>query len=263
MKHRPILCSALISVILCALGSQAIGQARPGLESSGFQAGLSLGYLSRTLDLDEEVKDVIPKMTALLASFVLEYKFQPGSFLAAHVGYSLSTFDGLAFRQLPYSLLIDTDSGSMGGILLGAEAEKSLLRGGSLEVGIRGQFSASLGLNREWKISGLAVEGSATGKPVWMKASVGPSLGYRGWEGVALFLYPHYDYLWGSFELGQAVQDLEGNEKKDIKGKSRFGLGIGADFKLSSSLGLRAEGGLYPRRSGTDYSFMIKTLYNF
>ncbi len=263
MKYRPILCSALISVVLYALAPQAFGQASPASGHSGFSAGLSLRYLSRVLKLSEEVEDVIPKMTSLLASLVIEYKLQPGFSLAAHVGYSSSTFDGLTFRRLPYSLEIGTDSGSMGGILLGAEVEKSILGRTAFEVDIRGQFFASLGLNKEWKISGLAVEGSAKGKPIWMKASVGPVLTYRGWRSITPFLYPHFDYLWGNFELGQTVQDLKGNEKKDIRGKSQFGLGLGADFDLSPSLRFRGEGGLYPRGGGIDYSFMIQTLLAF
>ena len=263
MKYRPILCCALISVVLVALTPQAFGQAGPDSGSPGFRAGLRLEYFSRTLDLNEEVQDVIPKMTALLASLVLEYEFQPGFSLAAHVGYSSSTFDGLAFRRLPYSLEIDSDSGSMGGILLGAEVEKSVVGGGTFGVDILGQFFASLGLNKEWKVSGLAVEGSAKGKPVWMKASVGPVLTYRGWEGITPFLYPRLDYLWGTFELEQTVQDLKGNEKKDLKGKSQFGLGLGADFELSSSLRFRGEASLYPLRGGTDYSFMLQTLLAF
>jgi hypothetical protein len=261
MRYRLILCCALIFVVLFALAPPAVGQARPDTGSSSFRAGLSFGYLSRTLDLNEEVQDVIPKMTALLASLVLEYEFRPGFSLSAHVGYSSSTFDGLAFRRLPYSLEIDTDSGSMGGILLGAEVEKSVLGGAAFGVDIRGQFFASLGLNKEWKIPGLAVDGSAKGKPIWMKASVGPVLTYRGWEGVTPFLYPRFDYLWGNFELEQTVQDLKGSEKKDIKGKSQFGLGLGADFRLSSSVRLRAEAGLHHRPSGIDYSFMVQTLF--
>jgi hypothetical protein len=263
MKYRSILCYALISVVLCALTPAAFGQARPGSGRTGFRAGLSLGYFSRTLDLNEEVQATIPKMTSLLAGLVLEYEFQPGFSLAAHVGYSSSTLDGLIFRRLPYSIEFGSKAGAIGGILVGAEIEKSVLGGAAFGVDIRGQFFASLGLNKEWKIPGLAVDGSVKGKPVWMKASVGPVLTYRGWEGVTPFLYPRFDYLWGSFELGQTVQDLKGSEKKDIKGKSQFGLGLGADFELSASLRFRGEAGLYPRRGGTDYSFTVQTLLAF
>jgi len=263
MKYRPILCYALISVALCAITPQAFGQARPGSGDSGFRAGLSLGYLSRVLDLSEEEQATIPKMTSLLASLVLEYEFQPGFSLAAHVGYSSSTFDGLAFRRLPYSIDIGSEAGSINGILVGAEVEKSVLGGGTFGVEILGQFFASLGLNKEWNLPGLAVEGSVKGKPIWMKASLGPVLTYQGWKGVTPFLYPRFDYLWGRFELGQTVQDLKGSEKKDIKGKSLFGLGLGADFELSASLRFRGEAALYPRRGGTDYSLTVQTLFAF
>lgn len=263
MKYRSILCYALISVVLCALTPAAFSQARPGSGSTGFRAGLSLGYFSRTLDLNEEVQATIPKMTSLLASLVLEYKFQPGFSLAAHVGYSSSTFDGLIFRRLPYSIEFGSEAGAIGGIVVGAEVEKSVVGVGTFGVDILGQFFASLGLNKKWNLPGLAVDGSLKGKPVWMKASLGPVLSYRGWEGITPFLYPRFDYLWGSFELEQSVKDLKGSEKKDVKGKSQFGLGLGADFRLFSSLRFRGEAGLYPRRSGTDYSFTVQTLLAF
>ena len=263
MRYRPLPCSALILVIVLALTMPAAGQDPRGSGDSGFSAGLSLGYLSRTLSLNGEGQDILPKMTSLLGSLILEYEFQPGFVLAAHIGYSLSDFDGITFRQLPYSLEIDADSGTIGGILLGAELEKSLLGGAALGLDIRALFFASLGLGKEWELPGLAVEGSAKGKPIWMKASVGPVLTYRGWKGVAPFLYPCFDYLWGSFEFEETVQELIGSEKKDIKGKGQFGLGLGSDFELSASLRFRAEASLYPHRDGTDYAFMIQTLFAF
>lgn len=263
MRKRPIPFRALTLVLLFAFAMPAVGQDPRDSGNSGFRAGLSLGYLSRAFDLNGEDQDTAPKMTALLASLILEYEFQPGFSLAAHIGYSSSNFDSITFRKIPFSLEIDADSGRLGGILLGAELKKSVLGGASFTVDIRGQFFASLGFGREWKLPGLAVEGSAKGKPTWMKASAGPVLTYRGWEGVTPFLYPSFDYLWGSFEFEEAVQELKGSEKKDIKGKSLFGLGLGSDFVLSSSLRFRAEASLYPWRGGTDYSFMIQTLLAF
>jgi hypothetical protein len=130
-------------------------------------------------------------------------------------------------------------------------------------VDLRGQFIASFGLSKKWKLQGLAVDGSADGKPVWMNASVGPLLTYRGWKGVTPFLCPRFDYLWGSFEFKETIQELTGSEKKEIKGKGRFSLGMGADFELSSSLRFRGEAGFYPRSGGTDFSFTIQTLVAF
>jgi hypothetical protein len=263
MRNRPLSHPALILIALLAFAPLAAGQttARPG--GPGFSFGLNLGYLSRALGLDGEEPAITPHMTSLLASLVLEYRPQPGFTLAAQVGYSSSQFKDLAFRRLPFSLEIDADSGSMGGILLGAEVEKSLVGGSSFGVDIRGQFLASLGLNKEWPLPGLAVEGTAKGKPTWMKASVGPVLTYRGWKGVTPYLYPCFDYLWGTFKFEETIQDLSGSETKDIKSKSRLGLGLGADFEASPSLRFRAEGGIYPRSGGTDFSISVQTLLAF
>jgi hypothetical protein len=262
MRYRSTLCCALFFFVLSALTPPAVGQARSGEDDSRFRVGLSLGYLSRLLDLEEEVEGVNPEMTALLAGLVLEYEFRPGFSLSAQIGYSSSAFDGLAFRRLPVSLEIGSDSGKMGGILVGGEIEMLLLEGAAFGLDIRGQFLASLGLDKEWDIPGLAAAGSAEGKPVWMNASAGPVLTYRGLKAVTPYLYPRFDYLWGDFKLEETVQELKGDEKKDIKGKSMFGLGLGADFEFSS-VHLRAEAGLHPRPEGMDYSVLVRTLLAF
>jgi hypothetical protein len=262
MRHRLILLCALLFFVLSALTPPAEGQARPGGERSRFKAGVGLGYLSRVLDLEEEVEGVSPEMTVLLAGLVLEYEFTPGFSLSAQIGYSSSAFDGLAFRRLPISLEIGADSGKMGGILLGAEVEKSFFDGAAFGLAFRGQILASLGLDKEWDIPGLAATGSAKGTPAWMNASAGPVLTYKGLKGLTPYVYPRFDYLWGDFKLEETVQELKGDEKKDIKGKSMFGLGLGADFELAS-VRLRAEAGLHPRPAGMDYSVLVRTLLAF
>jgi hypothetical protein len=263
MKYRLILPCALMAIVLFTVSPPAFSQAPPASGSSGFRVGLSLGYFSRAIELDEEVEDIVPKMKSLLASLVLQYEIRPGFLVAAHVGYSSSAFDGLTFRGLPYSIIFDSEAGGVSGLLAGAEVEMSVLERDAISIGILGQFFASLGLNKEWEIPGLAVEGSVKGKPIWMKASVGPVLALRSLEGFTPFIFPRIDYLWGNFELEQTVQDLTGNEKLDFKGKSRFGVGLGADFDLSASFRIRGEAGLYPRGGGTDFSFTVQTLLGF
>jgi len=263
MRYRPIPCCALSLVIFLSLTMPAAGQDVGVSENSRFKVGLGVDYSSRGLVLNDEEQDPIPNMTSLVAGLILEYEFEPGFSLSGHVGYSSSSFDSIFFRQLPFSVEIGSDSGSIGGILVGAEIEKSLLGGAGFGVDIRGQFFASLGLGKEWELPGLAVEGSVKGTPNWMRASAGPVLTYHGWKGVVPFLYPRLDYLWGTLEFEETVQELKETEKQDIKGKSLFGLGLGSDFELSSSLRVRAEASLYPREGGTDYSFMIRTLFAF
>jgi hypothetical protein len=263
MKNSLTRCGALIAAVLIAAAAPAVGQVGSRSAGTGFRAGFNLGYFSRTLDMDKESAETAPQLTSLLAGLVLRYDIQPGFSLSAQLGYSSSTFDGLVFRHLPFSVDLGSEAGSIGGILVGAEVEKSVLDGSSFGLELLGQIIASLGFNKEWDLPGLAVDGSVKGKPVWMKAAVGPVFFYRGWGAVTPFFFPRLDYLWGTFELDQTVQDLKGNEKKDIKGKSLFGLGLGADFDLSASLLLRGEAALYPRPSGTDYSFVLQTIFKF
>lgn len=260
MNNRRLVCCAVAVSVIGISVLPALSQARSG---SGLRAGFSLGYLSRTIDAGEEAAESAPELASVLASLVLRYDVQPGFSLAAHVGYSSTTFDGLVFRRLPFSVDFGRDAGRIGGILVGAEVEKLLLGGGAFELGILGQFLASLGLQKSWDLPGLAAQWSVEGKPVWMKASLGPVVSYRGWGGVTPYLFPRFDYLWGTFELNQKVQTLEGDEKKDIKGKGRFGLGLGADFEFSESLRFRGEAAVYPRGGGADYSLMLQTLIAF
>ncbi len=261
MKYHPFCRCAPILVLFFALSAVAFGQATPPSESSSFRPGLEFEYGSRTVGWTEDGQDVTSKMSFWLASLVLEYEIQPGFTLAAHVGYSSTSFESLSFRRLPLS--IDLEVGGIGGIVLGAGVKKSVSAGETFSFDLIGKFLASLGFNKEWEIPGLAVEGSVQGKPTWMKASLGPVIIYQGWEGITPFLFPRVDYMWGKFKLEETIQELQGSEQKDLEGKALFGLGLGADFAISTTLYLRAEASLHPRKGGTDYSFMIRTVYSF
>ncbi len=261
MKRRLISRCPLVLVVWLAFAPPAFSQTFASSGSSSFRPGLEFEYGSRALGWTENDQELTSEMSFWLAGLVLEYRIQPGFAVAARVGYTSTSFQGLTFRQLPLS--VELEAGGIGGLLLGAEVEKSLINGESYTVDVLGQFLASLGFNKTWPIPGLAVEGSVQGKPTWMRASLGPVLAYRGWETITPFVFPRLDYFWGTFKLEETVQNLQGNEQKDLKGKALFGLGLGADIDLSSRLRLRGEGALYPRDGGTDYSFMIRTLYSF
>jgi hypothetical protein len=261
MKYRSMSGSMLIFVLFFAFAPATFGQTHPSSGASSFRPGVELEYGSRTVGWTENGQDATSKMSSILASFILTYEVQPGFVVAARVGYTSTSFDTLAFRQLPFS--IELEAGGISGILLGGEVEKVLMAGETYSLNIVGQFLASLGFNKKWDIPGLAVEGSIQGKPTWMKASFGPVLAYRGWEGITPFVYPRLDYIWGKFKLDESIQQLQGSAERDIKGKAIFGLGLGTDLELSTRILLRAEAALYPREGGTDYSFTVRTLFSF
>jgi hypothetical protein len=261
MKIRPMNCVPLLLILFLIFTPAAFGQARPPAEGSSFHPGIELEYGSRTVGWTEDDQEATSKMTAFLASFVLEYRIQPGFVLAVRIGYASTSFEGLVFRRLPLSIELET--GGMSGLLLGGDVKKSLVAGEAYSLDIVGQFFASLGFSKKWDIPGLAVEGSVQGRPTWMRASFGPVLAFKGWQGITPFLYPRFDCVWGQYKLEETIQELQGTEQKDIKGKGKFGIGLGADLDLLAGLSLRGEASLYPRGGGTDYSFMVRTIFSF
>jgi len=260
MKKSPCWVTAIFLALFFCMSLVAAAQPRPKSSSSSpFKLGLRFDYFSRTISWDDD--KATSELTSYFGSLVLEYKFLPGFSLAALVGYSSSTLDGLIFRNLPLS--IDFEGGGINGLIWGGEINKSLLSGGSLGIDIFGQFLAYLGTKKEWTIPGLAVSGTIEGKPSWMRASVGPVFTYRGWKNFSPYLYPNVDYLWGKFEMKETVETLNGKENKEIKGKSLFGIAFGADFDLSAKFRFKAEAGVFPYKDSVDYSVMLKALFSF
>jgi hypothetical protein len=258
MKRCPCCLTVLFLALIFCLAQLAPGQTGSNSLSSSFKPGLRFDYFSRTIRWDDN--QATSELTSYFGSLVLEYEFGPGYSLAALIGYSSSTLDGLIFRKLPLS--IDFKGGGITGIILGGEIKASLLSGGSLDIGAFGQFLAYLGSKKEWTIPGLVVSGAIEGKPIWMRASVGPVFTYRGWKNFSPYLYPSFDYLWGTFEMKETIQTLEGNEKKEIKGKSLSGIALGADFAAARNFSIKVEAGAYPYNGGVDYSVMIKALFS-
>jgi hypothetical protein len=62
--------------------------------------------------------------------------------------------------------------------------------------------------------------------------------------------------------MKETIETLSGDEKKEIKGKSLFGIALGARFNASAKLAVSAEAGAYPYNGGVDYSIMIKALFS-
>ncbi len=252
--------SALILLLTLSLTAAAAAQSRDS-SPSALKVGVRLEYFSQTIAWDDQGAELTSELTSMLASLVLEYEVGPGFSLAALVGYSSSDYKDLVFRNLPFSIAFG--GGGIGGLLLGGEIKAALLSGGSFGLDISGQFLASQGTAKKWDIPGLAVEGTAEGKPVWMRAVAGPVFTFGRSRSFRPYLFPNVRYLWGTFELNETVQDLSGNEKKDIKGRGLAGISAGVNSQFSPKLILRLEGGLYPHSDGTDYSALATVVFSF
>jgi hypothetical protein len=255
-KHLRLLTVLFLAVFF---GQTQLSSDQFRLESQSFKLGLRSEYFSRTLS--SEVEGETPQFTAYLINLALRYNLRAGFSLAVLLGYASSNYQELVFRQLPFS--IDFEGSGISGFVIGTEVEKSLFSQSSFEVDVLGQFLACLGIKKEFDIPDLVVPGSIKARPSWMRAAVGPVFVLTSWEGIRPYIYPCYDYLWGTFSMDQTVQSLEGTEKKEIKAKSQFGVLFGTGLKISEKFELKAEAGLYPRQGGADYSVMLQGLFSF
>ncbi|MFP4082923.1 MAG: hypothetical protein ACLFVG_09250 [Candidatus Aminicenantes bacterium] len=222
-------------------------------------SGLGFEYFTRTIEWDGE--EASSKLKSHFFTFHTEFELQPGLSLGALIGYSLSDYQAMVFRELPFSLELET--GGIGGIIFGAELKKSLFFVRNFEIGVVGQFVYYSGGKEEWDIPGLAVEATAEGNPSWLRALAGPVFIYRGMENFRPYLGLSYNRLWGKFKMDQTIKDLEGSEHKKITGKSLFCTVVGAVYEVTEAFGFKGETNIMPYKNGVDIGVMIRAVYAF
>ena len=230
--------------------------------------GIHFEYFSRKITWDD--KNHTSDLKSTIIALNTEFEMDWGLSLNAIVGYAMSSFDSLIFRQLPFS--VELDAGNIDGYILGAELRKSLFSLGNFEVGVFGQIVHKIGKKEAWDVTGLNVEGTVTGKPTWTRASVGPVFRYTGLERFYPYLRVCYNKLWGTFQMDQVIQPLEGTEEKKINGTNMFEGTLGSIFELGKGFSLRGEIHLLPysykdeegkNRNGIDMGFLAVAAFSF
>lgn len=224
-----------------------------------FGAGVGFEYFNRTISWDDG--ELTSPLKSLLLTLNADIELMDGLTLGAIVGFASSNYDALIFRELPISL--ELDAGSISGFALGAEAEYTFYSTYDFALKAIGQFLYYSGGTKEWDIPGLAVEGKASGKPKWSRGTVGLSFEYTGMD----YFYPYaslsYTPLWGSFEMDESIDGLTGNEKKDIKGKGKFAVGLGGLYEITESIDVKAEFDVLPYSGGVDFGILVRLRYEF
>ncbi len=221
--------------------------------------GAHFEYFSRTLTWDDE------QYTSELISFIFalntEFEINEGLSISALLGYSLSNYDSLVFRQLPFSVELDT--GNLGGYIIGTEIRKSLVYTRDIELGLNGQFIYQIGIGQKWDMPGLNVTGTLTGNPTWMRAFVGPYLKFTGLASFSPYLSIYYNKLWGKFKMEQSIQTLEGLEEKEIEAKNLIDITLGSILTLSGNFFLKGEVHILPSGDGMDYGVVAIAVFEF
>ena len=221
--------------------------------------GVQFEYFARKVTWDETSDILDFKSTIFALNF--EIAINDGFSISALAGYSLSEYDSLIFRKLPFS--IELDVGNIGRYIVGGEIKKSLLRVSDFQLGAYGQFLYHIGKEETWDMPGLNVTGTVTGKPTWMRASVGPYVEFLGLDPLSPYLAVCYNRLWGTYEIQQKVQSLEGKQEKELQSKGQIDITLGSSLILSDRFFLKAEVHILPYGDGIDLGLVAIAGFSF
>lgn len=221
--------------------------------------GLSAEYFNLTIGWDEDV--YTSKLKSYIYSSNTEIDIFDGFSMHFILGYSLSNFDDLVFRQLPFSVELGVNE--IKGLLVGTEINKRLFYLSEYEISLQGQFVYYNGFNNEWDMQDLNVDGTITGSPTWSRAQIGPKIRYEGLNTIYPFISASFNKLWGTFTVDQDIQDLFGTEEKRITGKSNFTFSAGSEFMVTSNFLVNGVLSIMPYNGGVDIGAMISIQYVF
>ena len=203
--------------------------------------------------------------TSTLKSYLIlckpGYEIREGATVRAVLGYSLSNFNEMVFRELPFSLELDT--GNIDGIALGGEALIRLLKISRFSISAQAQFIYYLGFKDEWVLPDINVEGTAAGTPSWSRFTVGPKISYQVTEYLRPYLIVNYDTLWGKVKMKEEIEELAGEQEMKIESKSNISFLIGTHYEIIDRLDLKVEAGILPFEEGVGLSIALGAFYSF
>jgi hypothetical protein len=234
-------------------------------DGNKWSAGLGFEYFKSTISWDED--SLISPLKTYLMTFHINYEILDGLNLGGIIGYASSDYESLTFRDLPISLTMD--KGAIGGMLFGGEATFTFYETDSFDFSVLGQYIFYNGSQKQWDIPGLAVDGTATGKPKWSRATAGISFRYLAADPFLPYLNVAYSSLSGTFSMEESIQDLNRTEEKEISAVGNFMIGVGGIYDFSDSLSLQLEADLTPYgsggnyESGVDFGALIRIMYSF
>lgn len=256
---KKIVASALFLIIFLLPLNRLSGEetSSPNL-SLKFRLGAEIEVFKRSLFWSEQEETTALNTYLTLLRF--ETEFLDGYNVALVAGYSSSNFHSLVFRNLPFS--IDFDVGGLAGSLFGAELSK-IFSFNSVAIGGRARFLSYTGQEKKWSIPNLVVEGELKSQPNWKEISAGPIFAYNGYENFFPYLSVEYNRFWGQFKMREIIENLTGNETKDIKSRGKIALALGANFLISSRFSLSGEAKFIPHKDGQNWILNFKGIFSF
>ncbi len=189
------------------------------------------------------------------------YEIREGTTIRAILGYSLSNFNEMVFRELPFSLELNT--GNIDGLALGGEALIKIIEISRLTISARGQFITYIGFKDQWDIPDLNVEGTATGNPFWSRFTAGLKISYQVTEYLRPYITANYDTLWGKVKMKEEIEELTKEQEIKIESKSNFNFSIGTLYEIIDRLDLKVEAFMLPFEDDIGLGITLGAIYSF
>lgn len=260
MKKLFCFCAMILLIFSLSCFSLAQAEEEGMLHAQKIKTTLGLEYFSRKICWDVTHSS---NLKSLFLTLNLEIEFLKGLSSNTIFGYSFSNYKDLAFRELPFSLVVGEESGGVGGFIIGEEIKKGIIASEKLKIDGLVQILGFLGLNKDWKIPDLAVTGTAEGRANWWRVSLGPVFTYKGLTSFFPYLYLNLNTLWGTFKMEEAIGELQATEKQKIYSKSFLCIAVGFNYELTPAFILKGEVSLLPYNGGSDLGLMFKAMYSF
>ncbi len=250
MSRTPLRCAAVVLGLFAAAGAARA-------QAPTIRAGLEAGTTTRSVKGDDRVS----KLNALWAGLRADLDFATGTRLGLTAGAAFTRFTGMTFPELPITL--ETGSGRMTGILLGARVDQHVLAFGSYELDAEAGFVTALGLTKTWTLEGFAVPGTAKGKPTWRQIWAGPVLRYTASPIVIPRVMVGVDWLSGTVSMDETLDGLTGTHTTDIKGQGLLRIGAGAEIRPMARVAVDVDASAVPRSGGVDFRWSVGAAYLF
>jgi hypothetical protein len=249
----------LAACLILAAAPAGRAQEKSLFRGTAIKLGLGTDAFSRRVQWDKGPDG--SKLEAYQVTLASEFEFPVDLTLGLFAGLDFSDFNGLFFRDLPFS--IDYQAGAVKGLFFGGELRKGLFSFGDFETETAVRFVSSLGSTKKWPIEGFAVPGAAQGKPRWSQFDAGASLIYAAYEKFVPYLGVSLSWLWGDFRMTETMGDLQGTQVRKLRQKGLLRISLGTNFHVTNQLSLRGEAGIIPAKGGTDLGASLRFLYGF
>jgi len=231
-----------------------------GFSTQQIRLGIEAEFFDRMITWGEDQNET-SSLQSFLFLFKPGYEIIEGTSIRAVMGYSFSNFNDMIFRELPFSLELNT--GNIDGLALGGEAMIQIIRFSDFTLSARAQFIYYLGFQEQWEIPDLAVEGTATGNPNWARLTAGPKISFNVSEYLRPYLTANYDILWGKFKMDEQIEDISKQQEMKIEAKSNLNFSVGTLYEIIDRLDLKAELSLLPLEKQIGLSIVIGASYSF